>query len=98
MKIYISGKITGLDEEIANDLFKAVETKLIQLGHEAINPMTLLHEHDETWESFMKVDLKAMMDCDAIIMLDNWTKSKGAKIELDLALKLGLKPMFENDI
>jgi hypothetical protein len=32
-----------------------------------------------------------MMECDSILMLPFWTKSKGARIEYELAYKLGFK-------
>ena len=43
----------------------------------------------------MRQDLKAMLDCDGIYMLDNWKDSKGAKIEHDLCVYLGITVMFE---
>ena len=44
-------------------------------------------------------DLKELANgCTAIFMLDNWKDSKGAKIELDLAKKLGLKVYYENKV
>jgi hypothetical protein len=38
----------------------------------------------------MKLCIKALMDCDAIVVLDDYKTSEGAKIELDLAKKLGI--------
>lgn len=92
-KIYISGKITGLDLLLAKKLFDEAEEMLLKWGYdEVINPMKLDHsKHDQTWESFMLVDLKALMDCDDIYMLDNWETSRGAKLEYHLAEELGMK-------
>jgi hypothetical protein len=98
MKVYISGKITGLPIEEAKANFKAAEERLIAEGYECINPMELkeheailnsLLSHHERWIEHMKVDVKYMMECDTIAMLQNWVGSKGANIEYDLALKLG---------
>jgi hypothetical protein len=86
-KIYISGKITGIEAQAAQ-LFEQAETDIRNAGFEPVNPMKLNHNHDKSWESYMKADLKALLDCDGIFMLNNWTDSKGALIELDLALKL----------
>lgn len=85
-KIYISGKITGMEAE-AFKLFKEAETMLIEAGYNVINPMGLEHDHDKTWESYMLECLEAMDECDTIYLLDNWTHSKGAKVELKKAIE-----------
>lgn len=95
MKIYISGKITGLSLEAAETLFKSAETDLLKQGYEVVNPMTIPHDHDKTWLSYMRADIKALVDCDAIYMLRNWTESKGACTEFNLAHDLGLKIIEE---
>lgn len=94
MKYYISGKITGIEKEAYN-LFKTAENFLIANGHEVINPMDLPHDHDKTWCSYMKDCIKALCECDAIYMLKNWTDSRGAKMEIDIAIKLELKMTYE---
>jgi len=94
MKIYISGKITGIEEQ-APSIFNIAERTLQEEGHETVNPMTLNHNHDKSWKSYMKEDVKAMMDCDAIYMISNWKESKGAKIELEIAILMELDVIFE---
>lgn len=89
-KVYIIGKITGVEKEAYN-LFDEAENKLVQNGFEAVNPMKLNHEHDRTWEAFMKNYIKAMLDCDSVYLLPNWYHSKGAIIEMELAKSLGLE-------
>lgn len=93
-KIYISGKITGLNPDQAFSLFNNAELFLTDEGWDVINPMTISHEHDKSWESYMKNDLKALLDCEAIYMLNDWHTSKGANIEYNLARELGLKVIF----
>lgn len=94
MKVYISGSITGLDEEYVKSLFEFAENWWKELGHEPVNPMKIEHNHDCSWESYMKEDLKALLDCDHIFMLDNWWLSRGARIEHDLAKELGIKIIY----
>ena len=94
MKIYISGKISGIEKE-AERLFSDAEAKLISEGNNPVNPMTLNHQHDKSWHSYMKEDVKALCDCDAIYMLSNWTDSKGAIIEHTIAMYLGLKVIYQ---
>lgn len=92
--IYISGKISGIEGE-AFKLFEEAELMLTGLGYEVINPFKLNHEHDKSWHSYMKADVKALCDCDTIYMLSNWTDSKGAIIEHTIAMYLGLKVVYQ---
>lgn len=94
MRIYISGKISGIEAE-AEQIFQDAETELIKQGYEVVNPMKLNHQHDKSWHSYMKEDVKALCDCDEIFMLSNWDKSKGALIELTIAMYLGIKVKYQ---
>ena len=94
-KIYISGKISGIENE-APELFAKAEKELQAKGFETVNPMTLNHEHDKSWHSYMKEDVKALCECDEIFMLSNWTDSKGAIIEHTIAMYLGLKVQHDD--
>ena len=96
MKVYISGKISGIESK-APLLFEAAERELLSYGHSVVNPMKLPHDHDKSWHSYMKDDIRAMCDCDAIYMLRNWTDSKGAIVEHGLAATLGLKLIYESN-
>lgn len=52
-----------------------------------------------TYEEYLSNDIKELADgCTSIFMLENWEDSKGAKIELDLAQKLGLTIYYEKDV
>ena len=95
MRIYISGKITGLNAEVSQQYFQQVEDLLTNAGHIALNPWKILPFHpDLTWHDYMAEDAKAIIHCDAIIMLENWRESKGAKVEHSLAESLGLKMFY----
>jgi hypothetical protein len=94
MKIYISGKVSGIEDE-AIKLFAIADKELKEKGYETINPMALPHEHDKSWHSYMKDDVKALCDCDAIYMLSNWVDSKGAIIEHTIAIFLGISVYYE---
>jgi hypothetical protein len=94
-RIYISGKITGLDINIAKDIFDTACFILWNQGYNPINPMTLNHHsHDQSWSSFMRVDIKALCECEAIYMLPNWKDSKGAILEHHIAESLGMEIIF----
>ena len=94
MKIYISGKVSGIEDK-AYDLFEKGQEEMRRLGYETVNPMKLPHLHDKTWESYMKEDLKELLSCDAIYMLKDWYKSKGATIEWEIAKQLGMEVIYQ---
>ena len=91
MKVYISGKISGLDIELAKKSFQEAENKMLELGYEVINPLKLPDNHDKSWESYMRVCITYLTQCDAIYMLDGWENSKGANLEYYLAYELKIK-------
>lgn len=94
--IYISGPISGLPIEDAYVAFQKGKMKAYDIHHmDCINPMGLPHNHDKSWNSYMKEDIRAMMLCDSIFMLKGWKESAGACIEFYLANKLGLNVYFE---
>lgn len=89
MKIYISGPITGVENYA--EAFEQAEKKLIADGYEVVNPCKLPHNHDKSWESYLKEDIKSMMDCDAVYLLPNWGKSSGARLECHIAIRLAFQ-------
>lgn len=88
MKVYISGMVTGLPAFIYRKQFERAELKLRLSGYNVYNPVK---EKDFTWAQFMKKDIKALCDCDAIYLLKTWRMSKGARLEYDIAKALGME-------
>jgi hypothetical protein len=96
MKIYISGKITGIEAE-APALFQMAEDIIRNMGHEPVNPMKLPHKRAKKWSDFMRTDIRHLMGCQAIWLLPNWQKSRGARIECLIATKLGFVIFHQMD-
>ncbi len=95
VKIYLSGPISNMPDNNKAAFDEAAE-ELREWGYEVINPidLDLAAESDLTWEACMKRDIKLLMDCDGIMLLDGWHKSAGAQLEFLLASRLGLKYYF----
>lgn len=93
MKIYISGQITG--NKNYKKIFNNMEQKLNSLGYKAVNPISDEDKIILDWYDAMKKDISKLMKCDSILLLKNWEKSKGAKIEKQLAEDLNLKIFYE---
>lgn len=95
MKIYIAGKITGLEYETAYNNFEFAEVHLEHLGHEPVNPMKKVSEQAGlSWTDYMKEDIPLLLACDAIYLLRGWQLSKGARLERHIALELGMEVMY----
>lgn len=96
-RIYISGKISGIEQE-ASVLFEQAEKFLNKYNEfEIVNPMKIEHNHDKSWESYMRECVKYMCDCDTIFMLTNWRESKGAMIEHTIAEWLKMKIIYQQN-
>lgn len=91
-KIYISGPITGMPD-LNRKAFSAMAAKIRDAGHIPVNPHEVCAHLSETatWADYMRLDIKAMMDCDAVAFLPGWWESRGACVEERLAIDLGIK-------
>ena len=90
MKIYISGPMSNLPD-LNRPAFNAKAAELRALGHEVVNPAELPEIPGGEWADYMKADIKLLLDCEAIYMLDGWEDSKGVQIEYELAWSLHMK-------
>ena len=98
MKIYISGKITRLPLPEARQRFADTADLLNAIGFEAVNPLNNGLDDKATWKEHMVADIRMLLDCDAIYMMDNWLESRGASVEYDIANLLNMDVWFESTI
>jgi len=91
-RVYISGPMTGYDD-FNYPAFFAAEDRLKGWGYKVINPAR--NQMQNTWHGYLRLDIKQMMDCDAIYMLSGWESSKGSNIEFWLAEQLDFEIMYE---
>lgn len=96
-KVYISGKISGLELCTAMTKFSDAESLIEAIGMEPVNPLKGA-KLTNTWAQHMVRDIELLMGCNAILMLDNWTESKGARIEKFIAEELEMTIMYESII
>lgn len=105
--VYLAGPMRGIPKHNFPAFFKA-ETELRLRGYDVINPARLdleldgfdgvgIPPHDEDY--YMERDFRAMADCDHMVLLPGWEKSKGVEREIahfSLVLKRGrkIKPYF----
>lgn len=90
---YISGKVTGLSD-LNKPKFAAAADLLRSFGYGVvINPHVVCSTlpKDSDWREFMKRCLKHLPGADVVFLLDDWHNSKGAIIEVLIALLLGIE-------
>lgn len=92
-KVYISGKISGLSEKVYKNNFNSIELYLTGLGYDVVNPVSYPQEPNWKWEDYMKRDIKLLVGCDYIYMLEGWEDSDGASLEHLIAENLGIKTL-----
>lgn len=97
MKIYIAGKISGLDREAMILKFEAAAAKLKAQGHSVFIPSVLPAYDDVPHEDYLHI-CYAMIDiCDAVYMLADWQSSTGARMELQYAADWQKEILYEDE-
>lgn len=102
-KVYISGPVSGMPE-LNYPAFRRVEAALFERNCDVENPINnvppgffnLEEDFVKLWQYQMRKAIAQLAQCDSIVMLNGWEKSKGATIELWLSNMLGLKLYNEN--
>lgn len=106
MTIYISGPMTKIKDNNIQAFGRAHE-QLKGKGHLVVNPHDLSEKVNvdafyngqlAEYSDYMRSDIiQMLLYCDTIFMLDGWRESKGAKLELAVAIACGLQVFFNID-
>lgn len=94
MTIYISLPITDHESDAREraDLMKAA---LSRAGHNPVSPFDIPAGKNPDYVDHLCADLRALADCDAIMLCDGWQFSKGCRIEANFAKEFGKQFMYE---
>ena len=93
MKIYLSGPISGYDIEERKVVFSNTAEMLKSNGNDVFNPIESIVP--KPYSEYIRYDLKQLLDCDAIYLLNGWRDSKGCRIEAQVAKAIGIKVFKE---
>jgi hypothetical protein len=100
MRIYISGPIAGRPDG-NREAFRNTQHFLEGRGHQTVNPHDISHDHlgalcargkttdrsedPHRYGCYLRADILALSQCDAIWPLPHWDQSPGARAEMEFA-------------
>lgn len=98
MKIYVSGKMTGIEnlnlekfERARKELMLFIPSADVIIPHELEVPK-FDGESERSWYARLLLnDLDAIRGVDAVVLLDDWKDSKGATAEFAFANAIGVE-------
>lgn len=70
--------------------FNAAAEQLRALGFEVENPADNPEPPCGSWSGWMRLGLAQLLRCDAVLLLEGWRGSRGARLEQMVAASLGL--------
>ena len=105
IKIFLSGPMSGY-KGYNFSRFDSIAEKLERSGIEVVNPVTICRKFKQetvikdkgAFARMVAEQQEAEKTCTAILLLNGWEVSNGAKLELMTALKNGLDIFKESDI
>jgi len=104
VRVYISGKISGLTPEIAEANFKSAEEMLKKKDPSCVvvNPYAMCekifkNKPEANWLDRMNVCIKMLVKCNVVYLLPTWTTSDGAIIECMVAKHENIQIVYDPD-
>lgn len=90
---YLAGPMSGVQDHNF-PLFNRVARELRRIGHEVFNPAENKDGGERQSRAYyMRLDLPALLQSEAIVLLPGWQRSRGASLEAWMAADLGM-PMY----
>jgi hypothetical protein len=97
MKVYLAGPMSGYTD-FNFPAFAAGAAMLRAKGYEVVNPAEVNPDTTLTWEACLKADIPELLKCEGIVLMDGWTKSRGATLEAHIAQELRMPVLFLKDL
>ena len=89
MRVYIAGPMTLLPN-FNYPAFRAAAEDLRRRGLVVVNPAELTEDSNTPWHVAIRTAIEGMMGCAEVFVLPGWEASRGASIEVELALRVGM--------
>ena len=95
--VYLAGPMTGYPE-FNFPAFKTAARDIDEMGVSAVYCTAFgippAPEEARPWSDYLRDALRLMLSCNAVVVLPGWRESKGARLEVHVALELGM-PVVE---
>ncbi len=89
-KIYLSGPMTGYPE-YNYPLFNKTAEYIRSYGYPVFNPAECFDgDTSLPKETYMREDIKAVLECEMVVTLPGWQESSGALLEVEVARACGI--------
>lgn len=88
MRLYLAGPITGVSDY--RQRFADAAAALTAAGHEPVSPTDAVPPADTSWAGWMRATTRLLTTADGVALLPGWEASRGARIEHDWAVAVGL--------
>lgn len=110
--VYIAGPVTNGGTRPVTDAiarFREASLTLIRMGYDPVNPLEVnaalvqacLDDPSavtpENWIIAMRDDIRALMSCEGIYLLNGWENSRGARLEKLIADGLDMFILYQNE-
>jgi len=53
-----------------------------------------VNDNESNWDDTVRADIKTMLECDEVHLLPDWQESRGAQLERDIAVRLGMQIVY----
>jgi hypothetical protein len=87
--LYIAGPMTG-HPDFNYPAFHAAEAQLHDRGYSVLNPARRGLVDGWTYRDYLRRAIADVLAADGIALLPRWEKSRGARLERDIATAIGL--------
>ena len=87
-KVYIAGPMTGYPD-FNRPAFRTAASILREMDLDVVCPADF--QQGDQWEELMKHAIPQMLSCDRVVLLGEWERSRGARLEAFIAREVGMK-------
>ena len=96
LKMYLSFPITGRNIKDVKVYARRIKKTWEDKGYEVITPFEVVPEDEKPYSYCMGKDIEAVLECDGIIMCEDWFMSKGCRTENYVAQVYGKMIRVDN--